>query len=64
MTLDPNAVKQMAADYTKAWNSGNPDAVASFYAPQGEITINKGDPWTGRSRVRDMVVGFTQMSPT
>lgn len=33
MTLDPKAVRAMAADYTAAWNSGSPEAVASFYAP-------------------------------
>ena len=34
------------------------DSVASFYAPEGEIVINRGEPWTGRSRVRDMAAGF------
>jgi|TARA_R110002049_G_scaffold41616_4_gene125078 uncharacterized protein (TIGR02246 family) len=48
----------MAKDYTAAWNSGSADAVASFYAPDGEIVINRGDPWSGRDRVRDMAAGF------
>ncbi|WP_407695248.1 YybH family protein [Shimia gijangensis] len=52
------AIKKVAADYTAAWNSKSADAVASFYAENGDIIINKGDPWNGRSRVRDMAAGF------
>lgn len=56
--IDPEDVAAMAASYTTAWNSKSPEAVASFYAPDGEIIINRGDPWTGRARVRDMAAGF------
>ncbi|MBL4646291.1 MAG: hypothetical protein COA52_05935 [Hyphomicrobiales bacterium] len=56
--IDPKAVAEMAADYTKAWNSKSAKAVASFYAEDGEIIINNGDPWRGRSRVQDMAAGF------
>ena len=58
MALSAEAVSKMAADYTAAWNSKSPNAVASFYAENGEIVINRGDPWTGRSRVADMAGGF------
>ncbi|MAX74005.1 nuclear transport factor 2 family protein [Alterinioella nitratireducens] len=58
MPVTPDAVARMAKDYTAAWNSGSADAVASFYAPDGEIVINRGDPWSGRDRVRDMAAGF------
>ena len=58
MQVTPDAVAGMAKDYTAAWNSGSADAVASFYAPDGEIVINRGDPWSGRDRVRDMAAGF------
>jgi uncharacterized protein (TIGR02246 family) len=56
--IDPSEVERMAADYTAAWNSKSAAAVASFYAQDGEIIINNGDPWTGRSRVQDMAAGF------
>lgn len=55
--IDPTEVARMAADYTAAWNSKSAEAVASFYAKDGEIISNKGDPWTGRSRVQDMAAG-------
>lgn len=56
--IDAQAVADMAIDYTAAWNSKSAAAVASFYAEDGEIIINNGDPWTGRSRVQDMAAGF------
>lgn len=52
------AVAKIAADYTAAWNSKSAAAVASFYAEDGGIIINNGDPWQGRSRVQDMAAGF------
>lgn len=58
MTLSAQAVAKMAQDYTKAWNSLSATAVASFYAEDGVIIINNGDPWTGRTRVADMAAGF------
>jgi uncharacterized protein (TIGR02246 family) len=56
--IDPEAVAKKAADYTAAWNSKDPRAVASFYAEDGEIVINRGEPWLGRDRVADMAAGF------
>lgn len=58
MTVDPEAVRAMAAAYTAAWNSGSPEAVASFYAADGNIVINRGDPWMGRKGIADMAAGF------
>jgi uncharacterized protein (TIGR02246 family) len=58
MTVDPNAVRAMAAAYTAAWNSGSPQAVASFYAPDGNIVINRGEPWVGRKGIAEMAAGF------
>ncbi|MEQ9038462.1 MAG: nuclear transport factor 2 family protein [Silicimonas sp.] len=56
--MDVKQIESMAAEYTAAWNSKSAEAVASFYAEDGEIIINQGEPWTGRSRVQDMAAGF------
>ena len=48
----------MAKNYAKAWCSLSPEAVASFYAPDGQITINKGDAIKGRDAIMEMVSGF------
>lgn len=58
MALTAETVAKMAQDYAAAWNSGSAEAVASFYAEDGEIVINRGDPWSGRSRVVEMAAGF------
>jgi len=58
MTISLADVKRIAKDYTAAWNSKDPAAVASFYAKDGEIIINRGEPWSGRARVQDMAAGF------
>jgi uncharacterized protein (TIGR02246 family) len=58
MIIDPKKAKQMADDYTSAWNSGSAQAVAEFYAKDGGIVINRGEPWQGRDRVAQMASGF------
>lgn len=58
MALDPQAVAQMARDYTAAWNARSAAAVASFYAEDGRIVINRGEPWEGRTRVEATAAGF------
>ena len=51
-------IRTIADGYTAAWNTGEPEAVAAFYAPTGQIVINGGDPWEGRSGVAEMAAGF------
>ena len=58
MTIDSKKANQMADDYTAAWNSGSAQAVAEFYAKDGGIVINRGEPWQGRDRVAQMAAGF------
>ena len=58
MTLDHQRISRLVAAYTAAWNSGSPDAVASFYAPDGQIVINRGRPWLGRTGITAMAAGF------
>ncbi|WP_417208452.1 YybH family protein [Antarctobacter sp.] len=55
MTTDIHAV---ATAYTAAWNSGSAEAVASYYAEDGDIVINRGTPWEGREGVAAMAAGF------
>jgi uncharacterized protein (TIGR02246 family) len=58
MIIDATKAKQMADAYTAAWNSGSAQAVAEFYAKDGGIVINRGEPWQGRDRVAQMAAGF------
>lgn len=58
MPIDPKSVSKMAHDYTAAWNSKSAEAVASFFDEDGQIAINGGDPWKGRSGIAEMATGF------
>jgi len=63
LSLNPNAVRKLAADYTAAWNSGDPDRVASFYAENGAIVINRSDAHQGREAMAAMAAGFFAAVP-
>jgi uncharacterized protein (TIGR02246 family) len=56
--VDHDRIKRLAEAYTAAWNSGSAEAVAGFYAPDGRIAINRGEPWEGRAGVARMAAGF------
>lgn len=58
MPITPVAAQTLANAYTAAWNSGRATAVAAFYAPDGQIAINGGAAWLGRSGVAAMAQGF------
>lgn len=49
---------EIANAYTAAWNTGQPSAVAAFFALDGAIIINGGAPWEGRDGVMRMAAGF------
>ncbi len=54
----PEAFQKMADGYAAAWSSQNPEAVASFYAVDGQICINRGDVLKGRDAIVEMAAGF------
>lgn len=55
--------QDLARRYTKAWNSEDPSRVASFFAPQGSITINGGEPYVGTAGLTEMAQGFMDTFP-
>jgi uncharacterized protein (TIGR02246 family) len=44
--------------YAAAWNSQDPARVASFYAPEGSLTINGGLPSVGRAAITETARAF------
>ena len=56
-------IRAVGARYAEAWTSHSPDAVASFYEPDGRITINGGEPSVGRSAVAEMAKAFYAAFP-
>lgn len=52
-----------ARRYAEAWTSGDPLAVASIYAEDGEISINRGEPYRGRAAIASMAQAFHDEFP-
>jgi nuclear transport factor 2 (NTF2) superfamily protein len=48
----------LAARYTAAWNSKEPEAVASFHTSTSSIAINRGEPSEGFEGLTAMAAGF------
>jgi len=63
MAAGKQNMRANALQYTEAWSSQDPDAVASFYATDGQICINRGDVLRGRDAVREMAAGFCAEFP-
>lgn len=58
MTAHQQDITRFARAYEAAWNSGDPAQVAGCYALDGQIAINRGQPWKGRAKVAEMAAGF------
>ncbi len=58
MPISQSEAEEIGRKYTEAWCSHDPHSVASFYAADGRIVINDGDPSNGRSEVAEMAQGF------
>jgi|SRR4051794_1204157 hypothetical protein len=63
-------LRKFAANYAKAWSSGDPEAVVAFYAHNASIIVNDGAPApiaeVARAFMRDfpdMIVTFDKLEP-
>lgn len=61
--MDHAKIRNLAAQYTEAWCSQNPMAVASFYEENGSLTINDGDPAVGREALAEVAQDFMNAFP-
>jgi uncharacterized protein (TIGR02246 family) len=63
MAADPNRLQAFAREYTAAWCSGDPTRVPEFYAPDGSLTINGGEPSVGRAAITAAARAFMDAFP-
>jgi SnoaL-like polyketide cyclase len=63
MHLDLKQLREFANRYTAAWCSQNAAIVASFYSPEGSLTINDGPPAVGRHNITEAAQGFMTAFP-
>lgn len=64
-TMDMTESTEFAHRYATAWSSQDPVAFASFYAENGSLKINDGEPSVGRDAVeqtaREFMAAFPDM---
>jgi len=61
--MDPVRLREFATKYTAAWCSQNAASVASFFAENGSLTINQGEPSVGRPAITAAAQGFMTAFP-
>jgi uncharacterized protein (TIGR02246 family) len=61
--MDRDQLSDFAHRYTAAWCSQDPARVASFYAPDGSLTINEGIANIGRDAITESARGFMTAFP-
>jgi len=61
--MSPKELGEFATRYTAAWCSHDADAVASFFAEDGSITVNDGDRAVGRVALAEVFQGFFDAFP-
>jgi len=57
------ALREFAARYTAAWCSQDAASVASFFAGNGSLKINEGEPSVGRIAITAAAQGFMTAFP-
>lgn len=63
MKTDQKKLTGFGEDYTVAWNSKNPENVASFFSENGVLVVNSGLPHKGRAEISEFVKGFMTAFP-
>jgi uncharacterized protein (TIGR02246 family) len=63
MHADPAKLRDFATQYTAAWCSQDPTRVASFYSPDGSLTVNNDPPAVGRDAITEVAQSFMTAFP-
>ncbi len=56
-------LRDFGVRYAEAWCSQDPAKVASFFAPDGSLTINSGAPSVGREQIAAAAASFMRDFP-
>lgn len=56
-------LRNLAERYTAAWCSQDPASVATFYSPDGSLSVNGGPPAVGRGAIAGVAQGFMTVFP-
>jgi ketosteroid isomerase-like protein len=56
-------VVEFGQNYTDAWNSKQPEKMASFYAEDGMLAVNNGKPAVGRKQIAETAKSYMEAFP-
>ncbi len=54
---------EFGQNYTDAWNSKQPEDMASIYAENGTLTMNNGKPAVGRKQLAETAQSYMEAFP-
>jgi nuclear transport factor 2 (NTF2) superfamily protein len=60
---DPDTSEAFAKRYTAAWCSKDPANVAAFFAAEGSLKVNDGEPAVGTKAITEVARGFMTSFP-
>ncbi len=63
LQIEPAKLREFATRYTEAWCSQKPGTVASFFSPDGALTVNDGTPAVGRKEITELAQSFMTTFP-
>jgi uncharacterized protein (TIGR02246 family) len=63
MPMDAAELQDFGTRYAAAWCSQNPESVAAFFAEDGSLKINDGDPSVGRAAITAAAQSFMTALP-
>jgi uncharacterized protein (TIGR02246 family) len=61
--MDLTELNEFGKRYAKAWCSQDPESVAAFYAEDGSLSVNDGQPAVGRQAIAEEARGFMNTFP-
>ena len=61
--IDVNELTEFATRYAEAWSSQDPEAFSLFYAENGSLRVNNGDPSVGRDAIAETARSFMAAYP-
>jgi len=61
--MDLDELNSFGKKYAQAWCSQKPEEVAKFFAPDGTLTVNDGEPAIGTKAIRNVAKGFMDAFP-
>ena len=61
--MNPNELQEFGARYAAAWCSQRPEEVAAFFSETAALSVNGGEPASGRVAIAGIAKGFMTSFP-